>query len=545
MHLTKSFLSASFLFFIFLNVTSYSQDIPIKWKDIPKEDLEMTSYSADSAASALILCDFGSTTFNDDLSLIYERHIRVKIFNENGYGLATFTISFYDDIEYIDDIEGYTYWLDESGKVLKAELDEDDIQKEVVRDDLINNKFTMPALKPGCVFEIKYKIVTKSLALVRDWYFQYSEPVRWSEYRLMYIRNITYSSVSRGYEPFYVSESTQSTKVVSGTAKRYSNGSIAHCNNLRWVVKDAPAVRKEPFITCTDDYKNRVEIQLSSYTIPGHGVETFSKTWPKFIKEFLDAKWFGDKISNSGKIKDLSAKITEGITDPEEKIKAIYKWVSSSIVWSGRNTKFVDKSLNSIIDSKEGNSAEINMLLISLLKSANIECDPLVLSTRGNGKIQDLYPIMGQFNYVIARAKVNSKYYFLDATDPERPYDLLPSKVLNVKAIAIKEGPVEWTNLNCDKKNNTKSIANVTIDEQGSLSGYFEVSLGEYRSVDLRNALTEKNQTEAIKEMLDTELYGFEIDSVNILNKDSIDSPLRMLVYVSSDHYIQQGGDLF
>jgi hypothetical protein len=46
-------------------INIYSQEIPIKWGEIPIADLQMTSFPADSNASAVILCDFGESKLND------------------------------------------------------------------------------------------------------------------------------------------------------------------------------------------------------------------------------------------------------------------------------------------------------------------------------------------------------------------------------------------------------------------------------------------------------------------------------------------------
>jgi transglutaminase-like putative cysteine protease len=544
MYSAKKIFSVCFILSLFLTDFNYTQDFPIEWKKIPQEDLKMTSYAADTSASALILCDFGFTSFNDYLELVFTRHMRVKIFNDNAYDFATHIITLSAEDEYIDDIEGFTYWLDDNGKMAKSELDEDDILKEKITSAYVQHKFTMPALRPGCIVDIRYKIITKSVWAVRDWIFQYTEPVRWSEYRLMYLNNLAYSAVTRGYEGFYINEAIQTTRVVSGTALSYTKNSIANCNILRWVVKDAPAVREEAYSTCPEDYMNKVEIQFSGYAIPGQGVKTFNNDWKTFVKDEHEGKWFGKKISTSGKVKTVANTVTAGIHDNEEKIKAIYNWVTRSITWSGANTRYPQKDMDYVLEQKKGNSADINLLLVSLLKSAGLECYPLILSTRSNGKIQDLYPIDNQFNYVIAKVSDGSKNYYLDATDPLRPYDLLPQKVLYVKAIAIKEGPVEWVTLGCEKKNTTYNIAWLRVDEEGSINGYFENSLGEYVSLSIRKELVSGNERDIIKKYLETEMYGFEIDSIVISNKDSIHLPLKITTYVTSDQYAQVSGDM-
>ena len=61
----------------------------IEWGEIPMEDLQMISFPEDSNASALVLCDFGESVFNNDLNIVFTRHLRIKIFNPTGYEMAT------------------------------------------------------------------------------------------------------------------------------------------------------------------------------------------------------------------------------------------------------------------------------------------------------------------------------------------------------------------------------------------------------------------------------------------------------------------------
>ncbi|HTR82188.1 MAG TPA: DUF3857 domain-containing protein, partial [Bacteroidota bacterium] len=165
----------------------YAQDPPMEWGVIPKVDLEMKSYDPDPDAAAVILCDYGESSFNDDLNLVFKKHMRIKILTAKGYDWGTQSIVIHSSTpkEFIRDIEGVTYWLGENGEVEKKELESSDIFTENIDANRTQYRFTLPALKPGCIVEFRYSISTDNWALVHDWEFQYSEPVFWSEYRLV------------------------------------------------------------------------------------------------------------------------------------------------------------------------------------------------------------------------------------------------------------------------------------------------------------------------------------------------------------------------
>ncbi len=525
---------------------SFAQDPPIEYGEIPLEDLLMKSFPADTNASALILCDYGEAHIDNDLNLVFDRITRIKIFNKNGYDWATRSITINSEHERLDELEAETYFLNEDDEMDDKELDDDDIFEEKVNDNWTNYKFTLPALSPGCIVEIHYRIVSEYISYIRNWEFQHTEPVRWSEYRIRSPYGIKFSAVLRGYEPFAVNETKQVTQVFGGTAAALLGNRISRCNQYRWVVKDAPALRKEPYITTIHDYTNKVEVQLASISFPGRGSKQYLEDWTSFSKELMDHQKFGDEIDITGNVEDQTKLITDGISSPREKMKAIYNWVAKSITCTGTNRIFADKDVDDVIESKKGSDAEISFLLLSMLKSAGISCDPVILSTRDNGIIQDLYPILDQFNYVIARAKIGSEYYYLDATDPLRPMDIIPSKILGVKGLVLKNGSPNWVTFSTRQREITALVTGISLNEDGTVKGSIQIQFSGYGALIVRKDFEDEDETEkdVVKSLLKIEKSGFSIDSVKIEDKDSLEKPLNFRAWISSQDYAQSNGDM-
>ncbi len=540
------FLFLSSISVFILSTYVYSQEPPIKWGEVPLEDLQLTSFSADTNASGLILCDWGESVFNNDLNISFTRHIRIKIFNQSGYDLAThsFILRTYDSDEYLDDLEAVTYSLNAEGDIIENELEDDDIFEEEVDDTRTRYRFTMPGLIPGCVVDIKYNIVTKNFGLIRDWIFQYSEPVLWSEYNIRYPVNIAYTAVTSGYELWEINDRTETTQIFSGSAQTYLGTRITNCYDLKWAVKNAPAIREEEYISTLSDYANKVSIQLSGYSFPSYGYRQVLQDWKTLVNDLAEMKYFGKMIEITSKVEETTKSITESLSTPLEKMEAIYNWIINTIVWSGGNRLYADNGINDILENKKGSNAEISFLLISMLRNIGITADPLILSTRSNGRLQDLYPIISQFNYTIAKAVVNGKTYYLDATDSKRPMDVMPSKILGVKALVIKKDALEWINIPANKMSSDKIIINIKLNIDGSINTDIEDSFGEYSGLSVRKNLSDKSETDLAKEQFEVEKTGLEIDSVNVTNKDSIHMPLILKAFLNGSAYAQTAGDM-
>ena len=538
------FLSLFFLSIIFLySESSYSQDPPIKWGEVPMSDLEMTSFPADSNATVVILCDYGETKFNDDLEIEFSTHQRIKILSEKGYDWGTKSIYLYtgNNGERLDDLEAITYSLDDDGKIIATELDDDQIFEEEVSDTREKVTFTMPAMKPGCVIDIRYKIISESIWGVKSWYFQDNEPVLWSEYRFIFPKQIAYAIVNQGFEFWEINEYKEIKQVFNGSAASYV-GKIADCNYYRWAVKNAQALRNEAYVTTIKDYLNKVDIQISGYRF-GSTVKKLLNDWKTLSDELLDNEYFTEKI-DPDEVEDLTQSITKNLSTLEDKMFAIYNWIIKSIVWSGENAVFADQDVDEVIEYKKGNSAEITFLLISMLRSAGIDAEPVILSTRSHGKIQDIYPIVSQFNYVITRAKIGTSTFYVDATNPLRPINVLPEKILNVRGLVIKSGKPEWVNISTNNENKDQSLINMELNTDGSVKVNFTDKFGEYKSLDARDDFEDKTDLDFVKEYYDPESLGFAIDLARVMEKDSIDKPLRIQTSMSSADYAQTGGDM-
>jgi hypothetical protein len=536
-----------FAFCIIINFVSlFPQNVSVQWGEIPIEDLSMTSFPADTNASALILYDYGETTINDDLDLVFYTHTRVKILTQNGYDFGTHSIVIRSDkgTERIEGLEAVTYNFNLTRGIDKYPLSKNDIFKEEVDDSRTRYRFTLPNLQPGSVIEYKYKIVSQNLGMTRDWVFQTSEPVRWSEFVLRTPKAIAFATVASGFESWAVVANEEVTQQFSGRAASYLRKNIVYCNQYRYAVKDAPAMRDEPYVTTIDDYCNKVQVQLAGYAFATGGKQEVLTSWEKLIEDLLDYKYFYDRLDVTGRIRNISKEVTSESVTPLEKVKAIYDWVTKSIVWTKENRVYCSGDSDDVLKYKKGNSSDITFLLLSLLKSAGIEGDPVILSTRANGKIVEAYPIISQFNYVLARVKIDGEYHFIDATDPYRPYDLLPLKVLNVRGLVIKEGPIEWVTVASEKVIHEKSLTSLTINEDGSVIARIEVQYSDYKSLNIRQNLENKTDLDLIKELLDVEALGFTVDSFTVSGKDDINKLIKLNVILTSPTYAQAGGDM-
>lgn len=509
------------------------QSAPMKWGKIDKKILELKSFPQDSNAAAIVLCEYGDAFLNDQARLITDVHVRVKVLNEAGYDFGTVTLTYYakNRSQKISGIKGETYNLASDGSINKTKLEKKSIFKEDVDGKRERIKFTLPALSPGCVFEYRYKLESKSPVDLEGWTFQTSEPVLWSEYRVWIPEYFRYVSYSQGFEQFDINESEQEIRYeIIGQKKR-------------WVMKNVPALRQEPFITTRQDYLAKINFQLAVIDIPGQHIRQILKTWDVLVKELMDDSDFGKQARKKGLLPNEVKQQIASITDPVEKMKAVYTYLQNTVTWNGKRGKYAFENLKKSLEKKNASSAELSFMLTSILNELDIDAKPMLISTRNHGQIQQLYPIIDQFNYVLTHVNVNNKTYLLDATDRLRPYTLLPVQALNGIGLLMEKGNPRWITIKPEKKYDQRYSIKASLESSGRVVGVIESSDVNYSALFKRNYLEENDEADYIDHYFLSDLFGAECDSFSIENKDNISENLHSTIHFTTDEFAQTTGD--
>jgi hypothetical protein len=424
-----------------------------EWGAIPRSDLAMKQFDADTNASVVILSESCNTFMNNDVGLTSEYQYRIKILKERGYDWATSRVDLYSsnngDWDIIKGIEGKTYMLDTNGVVHQQELNSHDVVRETVDAKHEVVRFTMPSLSPGCIIEYRYTISHPSIWSVPDWHFQGSEPVLWSEYKLSYPDHLAYSMIFSGSENLTINEEKDDINNYMGEAASYLHSNLSNTKHWHLALAHAPALRDEPFVKSMEDHRTQVRVQLSALARWEGGVENVLNTWNRFIDDLAEDKDFAGKIEAPKSVRLLTDDLIKNDTSETEKIHSIYHWLSHSLTCTDRDKIWRSpQSFDDILDNKKGSASDIAFLFISMLRYAGINAQPILLSTRNHGKVQELYPIVGQFNCVLVQGTLkNGQVLYFDATNPIRPMNILPSSVLGVKGIVIQKNRVQWVEI--------------------------------------------------------------------------------------------------
>jgi transglutaminase-like putative cysteine protease len=434
--------------FLSCQVSLKAQEFSRVFGTLGTAEADLVSYAPDRSAEAVVLFDIGKSYFEDSqngFDVIFEKATRIKIFSEAGLKWAEVEIPLYQEggiFETVSDIEAYTY-NPEGGIFRKTQLDISTCHDEKLNEFWVLKKFALPDVKTGSIIEYRYKIKSQYKFNLRDWEFQSKIPTVYSEYEVKMIPFYEYVWLLQGANKF----DSMTSHEDSGLSRRF--GPVDYKDLVhKFIMKNIPAFYDEEYITSINDYLIKLDFQLAAiYSTDGNKTKIVS-TWPDLIKTILKDE---DVTKFAKKCEKLTAKLfsPDSLQNKSEKEKFdfILNYVKANFNWDKNNGKYASKSPNELLKDKFGNAADLNLLVVGILNSAGIEAYPLFISTRGNGKIKIEYPLLQAFNYVIVAATIDSNRVLTDATEILCPNASIPSRCLNDRGLLIKEGVVEWVNL--------------------------------------------------------------------------------------------------
>lgn len=429
-----------------MSVIAYSQaKYSEEFGKVTQNEMAMTSYESDKDAEAVVIYELGDYYFLGDdqrgFLLNMTKRIKVKILKQAGIKYATFEIPYYtgdNDWEFVEDIQGTTYNL-ENGQLIKTELNTKNIFEEKNSQKVHVKKITFSDVREGSVIELKYKISTPYYFNMRSWDFQKKIPVVHSLLRYKAIPYYGYTYILKG-----ANKLDEFKSEVSNNEIRFHN--LLYKEVLyNFGLKNIPAFRDEEFIANEEDHLVSLNFQMSTIFYPQGGSKEIMSTWPAMCDDFLKDDNLGKYIKNSEKEAKKILPTLDLAGKPQmEQVQIITEYVKSMYNWNGICTKFAYSKVSDFMKQKTGSSAEINLFLTGLLKAAQIEVYPVVLSTTDNGVVNKSHPFQQFFNYVIALVKVDNKLYNLDATEPLLYFTDLPPRCINVEGLLVKPKSEEW-----------------------------------------------------------------------------------------------------
>ncbi len=529
-----------------------------KFGKVSKEEMEQTLYAKDSSANAVVLFKKRNTFYDYDNTvgwrLITEVHERIKLFNKDGFDYASKKIPLYiGKADELFTIKGYTYNL-ENNKIEKTKLNNDAVFKEEVTDSWGSRNFTMPNLKEGSIVEWKYTIMSPYTRSIDDLICQYDIPIKKLSAKVQIPEYYEFNAVSNPYNPvklkrekvqktYSITQMNRSAAGFSATKTSYSKNDVRLDENVFKVEQqDIPALKEEPYVNNIDNYRAKINFEIAAYRPPNGVAEYYNTSWNEVTESILESPNFGGQLRKTNFFEDDLNLILDKYTANNERILSIFEFIKRKVTWNESYGKYTDDGgIKKAYKEGSGNVAEVNLCLISMLRAAGINANPVLVSTRSHGI--PIFPTKKGFNYVIAAVESNGIVTLLDATEKYSSPNILPLRDLNWEGRLIRNDGSSMSISLYPKSYNVKAVnLSVKLNTQGTINGIMITNYNGLNALNYRNNFASQKEEELISQLESTN-QNIEIDQFKLRNTEITGKPLTEMLKFTQDNAVDIIGD--
>lgn len=493
------------MFFLF-GIVSKSVSQNFELGKVTISELQEKRHPKDTTANAAILFKTGSVYF-EDLTTITRVRTKIKIYKKEGLEWANEEILHYINGESVTVYDAATYNL-VGGKIEKTKLKSDGEFEQKINKYFSNKKIAMPNVREGSIIEYEYIIRSGNFGSLRDWYFQSSIPVNYSEYKVKIPHFLTFNKRTKGFVfPKISSEPTYNRE----TSEVYK-------------LDNVPSMKVESYVNNINNYRAGVSYELALVNLPGYVYKSFSTDWNAVTKTIYEDSDFGSELNKTSYFEEDLKPVLQGLNTNEDKIAAIFNFVKSTVKWNNYTGYSCNDGVKKAYKEKTGNVAEINLMLTAMLRFAGLNANPVLLSTRDNGIA--LFPSRAAFNHVIAAVETPEGNILLDATEKYSGVNVLPLRDSNwIGRLIRKDGTSEEVDLMSKKLSNDIVTMNYSVDSKGLVSGKLRRQLTDHNALEYRQNV-ENVKEETYLEKLENEKDKIEIKDYLRANEKDIKLPV-------------------
>jgi len=443
------------IFSIFITAVCFSQEH--KFLNYPKfdeADLKKTQSRIEKNAPAEILYNSLSIDLSPSGSHFYQKKYftKIKIYDKKKaeeWLNLDIPISGGESLEDFEVIV-YNYQND---KVEKTVINKKDQLKENFVKGLKFYKLAIPNIVDGSVIEYHYKVDTGNVYNL-TYYLQYNIPVVYQEYLFEYPETLTYTFNGTGNNiaPKYNVSNVQVRLGMSMNAYKFGYENIA-------------SVQKEQYVKGNDRDRAKIKPELRKYAARYFTFESSDK-WSKLAEKLKYSDSFGGYLKSN--VKNILSNDIKNYFDPLERANKIFDFVKNDYKWNKGFGIIASQGMRQFTKLKSGNSADINLFLVALLKDAGLDANPVLISTIENGVLNVLTPNLNSVNMVLASVKINGQVYLYDATSFGSKVNVLPERDWNDFGVLLEDEKAtdfSFSNTNVSKE---ELIIKANIDLQNS-----------------------------------------------------------------------------
>ncbi|HEX2683154.1 MAG TPA: hypothetical protein VHL77_04445, partial [Ferruginibacter sp.] len=301
-----------------------------------------------------------------------------------------------------------------------------------------------------------------------------------------------------------------------------------------YAMQNIISIKEEPFMGSVSDYRQRVEFLLSQAVAFGEVID-MSTSWSLMVEGLKKYKYFGEQLEAFMPKTLRLVEEWKGIPDTKTRIKAVFKHVQETMTVDDADGIFSYDGIEEAYNKKVGSTADINLLLLTLLLKSGVKAYPILFSTRAHGLVNTTYPDISQFNTVMVYVPLDDRYWVMDASDKLSPCSLIPEQVVNSNGFVLQGTGGKWMQvLESKVKYKVFTAVKAEISAEGRMTGDATVNCSGYAKKDRGSSWT-KNKEEFKEKYFSIPDMSVKLDDIVVNTNYSDSIPLEQKVKFNCD----------
>jgi hypothetical protein len=497
------------------------------WPEITAPERALKRVEQDPDADAVVLInqrDGKILKEADDIVNVLHYHVRMKILTERGKEYAKIEIPAWKSSR-VSGVEARTIKADGTVMPLAADQIFEKVVLQVGSYRETAWAFSFPAVEPGAIVEYRYQRNTHALIYIDPFYFAGPEFTLRARMTQGIPSDMGYTLLCDLCPP------GQAPQITDWREGKNKGKMYVH------EVHDLPGYRYERMMPPPRDASPRLEMVLAEWKGRASWAlgrqDHFFVDWASVA--LYASAYYQEAIKKGvGDLKPVVAGWLQGVSDPQEKVKIIYRHVQRDFRYIPFSSVYGStRAIEDMLKEKIADNEDKAILLIAALKSIGVEALPAIVSGKNGGSLNPKYFSMSQFTHtVVAIPQPAGGYQWIDPTVSYVPFGFMPWKDSGAEALLLKGNQGEMVTLPVKNELNASRYreearprpdgkADVTLDAE---------FLGEDAD-DLREELVpaaESARKAWLQEWLDDRVDGAALQSYSIENLEDSDKSLRL-----------------
>jgi transglutaminase-like putative cysteine protease len=387
-----------------------------------------------------------------------------------------------------------------------------------------------PAAAPGTVLEYDYETQVRNLYfLPLTFALQEEIPVRSRTITLRLPSTMGMRHLIRGTAPEYTHEE--------------KDGRVTH----RWQIHDVAAYKEERDMPPASDVVPALSIFLKEILWDTHRID--ASTWNGIARWYWDLA--RDRMLPDEAVAQAAREITQGVTEPDDKIRRIYEFAQGKIEYVAIALGiggYQPHASGHVLAHRYGDCKDKATLMIAMLRSIGLVGYPVLILTRDEGEVDRDYP-SDDFNHVIVAVPRPDGYLFMDPTSTTTPFGDLPWSDQGANVLVVKEdgrGDLVQTPLLPPERNRRHRLVVASIDPEGKLTGTYVIDAWGQRRSSLSAFLESKPSERAddLASMMGWLTPGAILNAHEVTPPAGPGDPLRITIRFEVPRFVSRVGGM-